>query len=137
MGGMTSNFCDVIAPYRAGMLMFQHFCVLMWQFASDLDESSRKQLERGQRMVEILKQPPYSPLPVEKQVVVIYAGAKGYLDDIAVSNVVPFEAELYPFLEAKYPEIFEQIRSKQVLNPEIEELLAKALNEFKTTFAVK
>lgn len=107
------------------------------QFASDLDESSRKQLERGQRMVEILKQPPYSPLPVEKQVVVIYAGAKGYLDDLAVSSVVPFEAELYPFLEAKYPEIFEQIRTKQVLNPEIEELLAKALNEFKTTFAVK
>ena len=107
------------------------------QFVSDLDESSRKQLERGQRMVEILKQPPYSPLPVEKQVVVIYAGAKGYLDDLAVSSVVPFEAELYPFLEAKYPEIFEQIRTKQVLNPEIEELLAKALNEFKTTFAVK
>jgi len=67
------------------------------QFASDLDELSRKQLERGQRMVEILKQPPYSPLPVEKQVVIIYAGAKGYLDDIAVGSVVKFEAELYPF----------------------------------------
>ena len=66
------------------------------QFASDLDESSRKQLERGQKMVEVLKQPPYSPLPVENQVVIIFAGAKGYLDDVATTNVTKFEAELYP-----------------------------------------
>ena len=77
------------------------------QFASDLDESSRKQLERGQKMVEVLKQPPYSPLPVENQVVIIFAGAKGYLDDVATANVTKFEAELYPYIEAKYPEIFE------------------------------
>ena len=83
------------------------------QFASDLDESSRKQLERGQKMVEVLKQPPYSPLPVENQVVIIFAGAKGYLDDVATTNVTKFEAELYPYIEAKYPEIFEQIRTKK------------------------
>ena len=82
------------------------------QFASDLDESSRKQLERGQRMVEVLKQPPYSPLAVEKQVVIIFAGTKGYLDDIPTVAVTKFEAELYPYIEAKYPEIFEQIRTK-------------------------
>ena len=76
------------------------------QFASDLDESSRKQLERGQRMVEVLKQPPYSPLAVEKQVVIIFAGTKGYLDDIPTVAVTKFEAELYPYIEAKYPEIF-------------------------------
>ena len=107
------------------------------QFASDLDESSRKQLERGQRMVEILKQPPYSPLPVEKQVLLVYAGSRGYLDDVEVSEVGAFESELYPFIEAKYPEILEQIRTKKVLDKEIEDLLSKALNEFKTTFAVK
>ncbi|NLC27568.1 MAG: F0F1 ATP synthase subunit alpha [Campylobacteraceae bacterium] len=107
------------------------------QFASDLDESSRKQLERGQRMVEILKQPPYSPLPVEKQVLIIYAGAKGFLDDVEIEKVGAFETELYPFVEAKYPEILEQIRTKKVLDKEIENLLTKALNEFKTTFAVK
>lgn len=61
------------------------------QFASDLDEASRKQLERGQRMVELLKQPPYSPLSVEKQVVLIFAGTKGFLDDIAVSRIEEFE----------------------------------------------
>ncbi|NPA82272.1 MAG: F0F1 ATP synthase subunit alpha [Epsilonproteobacteria bacterium] len=107
------------------------------QFASDLDESSRKQLERGQRMVEVLKQPPYSPLPVEKQVVIIYAGTKGFLDDIPVKDVTKFEAELYPFIEAKYPEILEQIATKKKIDDEIEDLLNKALNEFKATFAVK
>ncbi|EAK0823012.1 F0F1 ATP synthase subunit alpha [Campylobacter lari] len=101
------------------------------QFASDLDEASRKQLERGQRMVEVLKQPPYSPLSAENQVVMIYAGAKGYLDDIAVSKIGEFEAALYPFIEAKYPEIFEQIRTKKALDKDLEEKLAKALSEFK------
>ena len=104
------------------------------QFASDLDESSRKQLERGQKMVEVLKQPPYSPLPVENQVVIIFAGAKGYLDDVATANVTKFEAELYPYIEAKYPEIFEQIRTKKVLDKEVEEILHKALKDFKATF---
>ncbi|MDR0666646.1 MAG: F0F1 ATP synthase subunit alpha [Campylobacteraceae bacterium] len=107
------------------------------QFASDLDEASRKQLERGQRMVELLKQPPYSPLAVEKQVIIIYAGSRGYLDDMAVSDVTKFESELYPFIEAKYPEILEQIRAKKVLDKDIEDSLKKALNDFKTTFAVK
>lgn len=107
------------------------------QFASDLDESSRKQLERGQRMVEILKQPPYSPLGVEKQVVIIYAGSQGYLDDIPVSSISKFENELYPYIEAKCPELFEQILNKKALDKEIEELLVKVLNDFKATFVVE
>lgn len=104
------------------------------QFASDLDETSRKQLDRGQRMVEVLKQPPYSPLPIERQVVIIFAGARGYMDDVAVSNITKFEADLYPFLEAKYPQIFEDIRSKKMLDKDIEETLCKALEEFKASF---
>lgn len=107
------------------------------QFASDLDEASRKQLERGQRMVEILKQPPYSPLPIENQVVTIYAGAKGFLDDISVSDINKFETDLYPFLEAKYSDLLEQIRTKKALDSDIENVLSKALNDFKATFVVK
>lgn len=107
------------------------------QFASDLDESSRKQLERGQRMVEVLKQPPYNPLPVENQVVLIYAGSNGYLDDIPASAVGKFEAELYPYLEAKYPDVFEQIRSKKVVEKDTQEKLDKALSEFKATFSAE
>jgi F-type H+-transporting ATPase subunit alpha len=104
------------------------------QFASDLDEASRKQLERGQRLVEILKQPAHQPLPVEKQVVIIYAGTRGYLDDIPVKAVRRFEEELYPFIETKYPQIFENIRTKQKIDEETEELLKKALEEFKAQF---
>ena len=107
------------------------------QFASDLDESSRKQLERGQRMVEVLKQPPYNPLPVENQVVLIYAGSNGYLDDIPASAVAKFEAELYPYLEAKYPDVFEQIRSKKSVEKDTEDKLDKALSEFKATFSAE
>ncbi|WP_457563942.1 F0F1 ATP synthase subunit alpha [Caminibacter pacificus] len=104
------------------------------QFASDLDEASRKQLERGQRLVEVLKQPAHQPLPVEKQVVIIYAGTKGYLDDIPVKAVRKFEDDLYPFIETKYPQIFENIRTKKKIDEETEELLKKALEEFKAQF---
>lgn len=107
------------------------------QFASDLDESSRNQLERGQRMVEILKQPPFAPLAIEKQVVIIYAGAQGYLDDIAPSNIQRFESELYPFIEASYPEVLDDIRTKKQLDKEIEEKLKKLLEEFKSNFSAE
>ncbi len=107
------------------------------QFASDLDEASRKQLERGMRMVEILKQPPYSPLPVEKQVVIIYAGANGFLDDIPVQAVSKFEQELYSFIEAKYPQIYELIRERKALDDEIKGLLNKAIEEFKAGFSAE
>lgn len=106
------------------------------QFASDLDESSRKQLERGQRMVEVLKQPPFSPLSVEKQVLIIFAGNEGFFDDMAPSNVVRFEAELYPFIEASYPQIFENIRSTSKVDDNTSSLMKKALEEFKASFIV-
>ncbi len=106
------------------------------QFASDLDEVSRKQLERGQRMVEVLKQPPYSPLSAEKQALVIFAGNEGFLDDMDASNVVRFEAELYPFVEASYPQIFESIRTTSKIDDETMALMKKALEEFKTSFVV-
>ena len=107
------------------------------QFASDLDEASRKQLERGQRMVEVLKQPPYSPLPAEKQVMIIFAGNEGYLDDIPASAVTKFEAELYPFIEASYPQIFENIRSAKKIDDETKALMIKALDEFKASFVAE
>ena len=107
------------------------------QFASDLDETTRKQLERGQRMVEVLKQGPYSPLPIEKQIVIIYAGANGFLDDIPAEDVTKFEAELYPFIEAKYPSLLENIKTEKKLDDKITEELKSVLDEFKSTFVVK
>lgn len=105
------------------------------QFASDLDESSRKQLERGQRMVEVLKQPPYSPLAIEKQIVLIYAGTRGFLDNIAVDKITKFESDLYAYIETKSPEIFEQIRVKKALDSDLEDKIKNLLNEFKATQA--
>jgi F-type H+-transporting ATPase subunit alpha len=104
------------------------------QFASDLDETSRKQLERGQRMVEVLKQGPFSPLTAEKQVLIIFAGNEGFLDDMDASNVVRFENELYPFIEANYPQIFENIRSASKVDDDTKALMMKALEEYKATF---
>jgi len=104
------------------------------QFASDLDEHSRNQLERGQRMVEVLKQPPYAPVPVEKQVIMIYAGVKGFLDDIPATSVTRFEQEFYPFIEAKYSNILESIRASKKLESDTEEELVKAIEDFKSQF---
>ncbi len=106
------------------------------QFASDLDEHSRNQLERGARMVEVLKQGPYSPVPVEKQVVIIFAGNKGYLDAIPVSAVTKFEAELMPFMEAKHADILESIRNEKKITDETEKALIKALDDFSESFSV-
>ncbi len=83
------------------------------QFASDLDESTRKELELGQRMVEVLKQGVNKPLVIEKQIVIIYAGTKGYLEDVAVNDVVKFEEELHAFIEQKYANILDDIKSKK------------------------
>ena len=104
------------------------------QFASDLDEVSRRQLERGQRMVEVLKQPPYSPIPAEKQALIIFAGNEGYLDSLDASDVVQFESDLYPFIEASYPQILENIRSTSKIDDETMGMMKKAIEEFKSTF---
>ena len=104
------------------------------QFASDLDELSRNQLERGQRMVEVLKQPQFSPLAAEQQALIIFAGNEGFLDDMPHTSVVRFEAELYPFVEASYPQIFENIRSALKIDDETNALMKKALEEFKASF---
>ena len=88
-------------------------------------------------MVEVLKQGVNAPLVIEKQIVIIYAGTKGYLESIAVSDVVQFEAELHVFIEQKYPNILEDIKSKKKLDSETEDRLKSALEEFVTVFSAK
>ena len=104
------------------------------QFASDLDKVTRDMLERGARLVEVLKQGQYVPLAVEKQIVIIYAGAKGYLDGIDISKIGAYEKGLYEFLGAKHAGVLEGIRTKKKLDKELEELVKKALTEYGTTF---
>ncbi len=104
------------------------------QFASDLDPATRAQLERGRRMMELLKQPPYNPIPVEKQIVAFFAAINGYLDDIPVEAVTKFERELYAFMDAKYPEILKEILEKKQIDDELTQKLHAAIKEFKATF---
>ncbi|SMP10683.1 ATP synthase F1 subcomplex alpha subunit [Desulfurobacterium pacificum] len=104
------------------------------QFASDLDPATRAQLERGRRLMELLKQPPYQPIPVEKQIVAFFAAINGYLDDIPVEAVTKFERELYAFMDAKHPEILKEILEKKKLDDELTEKLHAAIKEFKATF---
>ena len=104
------------------------------QFASDLDKVTRSMLERGVRLVELLKQGQYVPLAVERQIVIIYAGAKGYLDGIDTSKIGAYEAGLYEFIDTKHAGVFEGLRTKKKLEKDIEEALKKALTEYGTAF---
>jgi len=105
------------------------------QFGSDLDKATLQQLARGQRMVELLKQGQYTPLPVEKQIAIIFAGGQGMLDDLPVEEVRPFEEFLYPYLERKHPQLLGDIANKKELGDELREALTKAVSAAKTEFA--
>jgi F-type H+-transporting ATPase subunit alpha len=105
------------------------------QFGSDLDKATLQQLARGQRMVELLKQGQYTPLPVEKQIAIIFAGGQGMLDDLPVEEVQPFEEFLYPYLERKHPQLLGDIANKKELGDELREALTKAVSAAKTEFA--
>jgi F-type H+-transporting ATPase subunit alpha len=104
------------------------------QFGSDLDKSSQDQLNRGRRLVEILKQGQYKPVPLEKQIMIIYAGTKGYLDDLPVEQCRKFEEELYKFVEHAHGDVFEEIRTKKALDKDLEAKVRKTIEEFKARF---
>ncbi len=104
------------------------------QFGSDLDQSTQRQLNRGARLVELLKQGQYEPLPVEKQVLIIYAGTNGFVDELPLSALKKYEQELYSFIQAKHSEIFGDILKKRELDNDLRSKLTKALQEFKGTF---
>jgi F-type H+-transporting ATPase subunit alpha len=104
------------------------------KFGSDLDKSTQRTLAKGARLVELLKQGQYAPVPVEKQVVSIYYGTKGYMDEIPVKDVKRFEKEVLEFIEVKYKQIFDSIKKDKDVNKETDELLKKAGQEFLATF---
>src|SRR6185312_2550593 len=104
------------------------------QFGSDLDKATQSQLARGERLAEILKQPQYQPMSVEKQVLVIWAATNGYVDDVAIENVRRFESELLQFVENSHPGLLQAIREKKALNEEITADLKQALADFRTSW---
>ena len=104
------------------------------QFGSDLDQATQRQLNRGSRLVELLKQDQYEPLPVEKQVLIIYAGTNGFIDELPLTALKKYEQELYSFVESKHPDIFADTIKKRELDNDLRAKMNKALDEFKAVF---
>jgi F-type H+-transporting ATPase subunit alpha len=105
------------------------------QFGSDLDASTQRLLNRGARLTELLKQPQFSPMPVEEEVISIYSGVRGYLDKLAVSDVSRFEEELLRLMRAKHAAVLDAIRTQKQITPETEATLKSILDEFVKSFA--
>ena len=120
----------IAAPIRTELAQFRELASFA-QFGSDLDASTKEQLAQGERIREVLKQPQYQPMPVEYQVIIIFAATRKYLLDIPVADVLAFEKDLFKFVDEKYPEIPKAIRDTKVLSPEMEELLTKAITQCK------
>src|ERR1700685_3649714 len=107
------------------------------QFGSDLDKVTQNQLNRGQRLTEILKQPQFSPLTTEKQIVVIYAGTNGFLDDLKVEEIHAFEAGLYPYLDSAQSQLLNDIATKKSLDDDLKNRIKSALDEYKANFVAE
>ena len=103
-------------------------------FGSDLDKATQQQLNRGERLVEVLKQPQYQPLPMEKQVAILFAGARGFLDPIPVNILADYEKELYAYIEQSAPAVFDGLKEKKAIDSELEELMKNTLTTFGETF---
>jgi len=101
------------------------------QFGSDLDKATQRQLNRGRRLVEILKQPQYLPMPAEKQVMILFAGTFGYLDEVPIGSVAEYEKQMIEFAGSKHPEILKEIKEKGIISEELEGKMKKALDQFK------
>jgi F-type H+-transporting ATPase subunit alpha len=106
------------------------------QFGSDLDAATQRQLNRGARLVEILKQPQYQPLGVEKQVLIVYAANNGFVDDYPESVLRRYETELYSFLESRHAQLLDDLRKKKAIDDDLDGRIKAALGEFKAQFVV-
>ena len=123
----------IAGPIRTDLAQYRELAAFA-QFGSELDDDTKERLDQGERIREILKQPQYQPLAVEKQVVIIYAAVKKYLLDLAVDQILDFQKELFDLIDTKYPEIFTSIAETKVMDDATEEKLIKAINEAKESF---
>ena len=123
----------IAGPIRTDLAQYRELAAFA-QFGSELDDDTKERLDQGERIREVLKQPQYQPLAVEKQVVIIYAAVKKYLLDLAVDQILDFQKELFDLIDTKYPEIFTSIAETKVMDDATEEKLIKAINEAKESF---
>jgi F-type H+-transporting ATPase subunit alpha len=123
----------VAGTLRLDLAQFREMAAFS-QFASDLDAATRAQLDRGARLVELLKQGQYAPLPVERQIIIIYAGTNGFIDGIPVSAIRQFEKELFAHIDEKHPSLFSDLADKKEITAEIKTKLDSVLKAFSTSF---
>ena len=123
----------IAGPIRIDLAQYKELAAFA-QFGSDLDADTKEKLAQGERIREVLKQPQYKPMPVEYQVIIIYAATKKYLLDVAVESIQLFEKELFNFIDTKYSEVPKAIREEKQMSEETEGLLIKAIEEFKKEF---
>ena len=123
----------IAGPIRIELAQYRELASFA-QFGSELDKDTAERLAQGERIKEMLKQPQYKPMPVEYQIIIIYAATRKHLLDIAVEDILRFEKGLFDFIQTKYPEIPESIKTEKVITEETESLLIKAIEEFKTEF---
>ena len=123
----------IAAPIRVELAQYRELASFA-QFGSDLDADTKEKLAQGERLKEMLKQPQYKPMPVEYQVIIIYAATQKYLLDVPVDDILRYEDELFAFLDTKYPEIPQKIREEKVISEENEAALVKAITEFTKSF---
>ena len=123
----------IAAPIRVDLAQYRELAAFA-QFGSELDADTTEKLAQGARIREMLKQPQYQPMPVEKQVIIIYAATRKYLLDIPVEQVLPFEKALFEYVDTKYPDVPEAIRTEKVISDETEAKLVKAIEECKADF---
>ena len=127
----TKAMKQVAGRLRIDLAQYRELSAFAQFSTADLDKATRDQLERGQRITEILKQPQYVPMPVSRQVMILYAVTNGYLDEVAVDKVIAFEEAFHRFMETNHPQISKAIESDKEIKSETEEELKKALSEFK------
>ena len=123
----------IAAPIRVELAQYRELAAFA-QFGSELDADTKEKLAQGERIREILKQPQYKPMPVQYQVIIIYVATNKYLLDVPVEDITRFEAELFEFLDTKYPEVPKNIAEEKVISEETEQIFVKAIKEFKAQF---
>ena len=129
----TKAMKRVAGTLRTEMAQFRELEAFA-QFGSDLDKATQRQLNRGRRLVEVLKQPQYQPIPAEKEVMILFAAANGYLDEWSEDEVSRYESQMLENMEAKHPDLLNEIKESSIISDDLENKLKKALDEFKSNF---
>jgi F-type H+-transporting ATPase subunit alpha len=132
----TKAMKQVASRLKLDMGQYREVAAFAQFGTAELDKATRAQLERGQRITEVLKQPQYVPVSLEKQVMILYAAINGYLDDVPVDKISAFETNFYRFMEANHPKLGDQIAKDKDISPEVEEKLKTAITEFKKDMAL-